>query len=104
LVIPLARKLSSCRRRPRKGGGTLKPATAVKTSGLNIAACQATGAPQSWPTIAACFSPSSATSATMSPTVSKMVYALISADALVRPNPRISGATTWKPAAAIAGI
>ena len=50
-------------------GGTLRPATLVKTSGRNIAACQATGAPQSCPTITACVSPSAATSATMSPTL-----------------------------------
>ena len=35
--------------------------------------CQATGAPQSWPTISARFSPSAATSATMSPTVCRIV-------------------------------
>src|SRR6266849_3421353 len=56
--------------------GTLRPATAENISGRNSAACQATGAPQSWPTMAALFSPSAATSATMSPTVSKMLYAL----------------------------
>src|SRR3981189_3323111 len=38
------------------------------------------------------------------PTGSKMLYASISAGALVRPKPRISGATTWKPAAASAWI
>ena len=48
--------------------GTLMPTTARKTSGRSMAEFQATGAPQSWPTITACFSPSAATSPTMSPT------------------------------------
>src|SRR5258708_39513853 len=55
--MPPSRRLSSGRPRPRKGGGTLRPATFVNMSGLNIAACQATGAPQSWPTMTACCSP-----------------------------------------------
>ena len=40
----------------RPGGekGTLIPTTAPNTSGRSIAAFQATGAPESWPTMTAC--------------------------------------------------
>ena len=52
---------------PRGRNGTLRPTTAGNLSGLNSAQCQATGAPQSWPTIAACFSSSASSTPTMSP-------------------------------------
>ena len=48
--------------------GTERPATAVNTSGRSRAEVQAIGAPQSWPTITACSSPSAATSPTLSAT------------------------------------
>src|ERR1700689_1586839 len=48
--------------------GTLKPATARKRSGRRRAQCQATGAPQSWPTTTVCGTLSASSTPTMSPT------------------------------------
>jgi|SRR6516165_476517 len=53
----------------RRGtNGTLKPTTARKRSGRRSAACHATGAPQSCPTITAVSVPSASTRPPMSPT------------------------------------
>ena len=59
--------------------------TAAKRSGRHSAACQATGAPQSWPTMTALVSPSAFTSSAMSPTMWKSVYWSIGSGASVPP-------------------
>ena len=46
---------------PRARNGTLRPMTARKRSGRSCAACHATGAPQSWPTMTALSAPSAST-------------------------------------------
>src|SRR5216684_1011939 len=59
---------------PRGIYGMLRTMTAGKRSGRMSAAFQATLAPQSWPTMIACLSPSASSKPTMSPTRWRMVY------------------------------
>ena len=62
-----------------------------------MAACQAIGAPQSWPSKMTGSSSSAAATAATSPASSRKVYRSISAGAELPPYPRTSIAATWKP-------
>ena len=73
------------RAEPRGRYGTLSPMTARKRSGRSSAACHATGAPQSCPTITAVGAPSASSSPTMSPTRCRSVYWSIAAGASLCP-------------------